>query len=91
MKFLMTWTLPHGETFRGAASRFLKNGGSPPAGVQLIGRWHGANGKGCAVAEADDVKAIFAWFAEWTEFMQIEASPAVEDADAGAVLQSLYG
>ena len=28
---------------------------------------------------------------EWTEFMDIDAAPLVEDADAAAVLQSLYG
>ncbi|HTQ16724.1 DUF3303 domain-containing protein [Mycobacterium sp.] len=91
MKFLVSWSLPHGDGYRAAVARFLKNGGSPPAGIQLIGRWHGANGKGCAIAESDDAKAIFQWFAEWTEFMEIEATPLVEDGDAGAVLQSLYG
>ena len=91
MRFLVSWTLPHGESFRAAVTRFLKGGGAPPAGIELIGRWHGGNGKGFAIAETDDAKALFEWFAEWTEFMDIEATPLVEDADAGAVLQSLYG
>ena len=91
MKFLLSWTLPHGEGFRAGVARFLKGGGVPPAGVELIGRWHGGNGKGFAIAESDDAKAIFHWVAEWQEFMEIEASPLVEDADAGAVLQSLFG
>ena len=42
-------------------------------------------------AEADDAKALFEWMAEWFEFMEVETTPLVEDADAGAVLQSLYG
>jgi hypothetical protein len=42
-------------------------------------------------SQTDDAKALFGWFAEWNEFMDIEATPLVEDADAGAVLQSLYG
>jgi hypothetical protein len=91
MRFLVSWKLPHGETYRAAVARFLKGGGTPPAGVEMIGRWHGGNGKGFAIAETDNAKALFEWFAEWNEFMDIEATPLVEDADAGAVLQSLYG
>ena len=91
MKFLLSWTLPHGDDFRAAVARFLEGGGTPPAGVKMIGRWHGANGKGFAIAETDDAKAIFDWFAEWQEFMEIEATPLVEDADAGAVLQARFG
>ena len=48
-------------------------------------------GRLTACDETDDAKALFQWFAEWHEFMDIEATPLVEDADAGAVLQSLYG
>lgn len=91
MKFLVSWTLPHGEAYRVAVARFLETGGSAPAGAKLIGRWHGSNGKGFAIAESDDPKAIFHWMAEWYEFMEIEATPLVEDADGAAVLQSLYG
>lgn len=91
MKFLVSWSLPHGDNYRSAVARFLENGGTPPAGVELVGRWHGANGKGFALAETDDAKAIFEWFAQWQEFMEITATPVVEDAEAGAVLQSLYG
>lgn len=91
MKFLVSWSLPHGEAYRAAVARFLEGGGSPPAGVEMIGRWHGANGKGFAIAESDDAKALFDWFAEWAEYMDIEATPMVEDADAGAVLQARFG
>src|SRR6201994_501239 len=38
MRFLVSWTLPHGESYRAAAARFLEGGGTPPAGVELIGR-----------------------------------------------------
>jgi uncharacterized protein DUF3303 len=51
MRFLVSWTLPHGESYRAAAARFLEGGGTPPAGVELIGRWHGGNGKGFAIAD----------------------------------------
>lgn len=49
------------------------------------------NGKGCAIVETDDSKALFAYMAEWLEFIPIEATPLVEDAEAGEVLGRLYG
>ena len=56
----------------------------------MIGRWHGMNGTGFAVAETNDAKALYAWFAEWSEFLPLQTTPVVEDADAGEVLSSLY-
>jgi hypothetical protein len=76
-------------TYHGASERFLKTGGMPPAGVKLIGRWHGMSGNGFAVVETTDPKALYAWFAEWQEFLPIETTPCLEDADAGAVLATL--
>ena len=89
MKFLVSWSLPQG-TYRSAVARFLKAGGMPPAGVKLIGRWHGMSGAGCAVVETNDAKALYAWFAEWSEFLPVQTTPVLEDADAGAVLESMY-
>jgi hypothetical protein len=88
MKYLVSWTLPH-ATFNAAAGRFLKAGGLPPAGVKLIGRWHGMNGRGFAIAETSDAKALYAWVVEWSDLLQIEATPCLEDADAGDVLKAL--
>ena len=70
--------------------RFLKQGGIPPAGVTLIGRWHGMNGKGCAVVESSDAQALFSYIAEWMEFIHIEATPLVEDGEAAEALALLY-
>jgi hypothetical protein len=89
MKFLVTWSLPQG-TYRAAVANFLKAGGMPPANVKFIGRWHGMSGKGCAVVETTDAKALYTWIAEWMEYLPIETTPVVEDADAGAVLTSLF-
>ncbi|MEI9970067.1 MAG: DUF3303 family protein [Terracidiphilus sp.] len=54
-----------------------------------MGRWHGMSGNGFAVVETTDPKALYAWFAEWQEFLPIETTPCLEDADAGAVLATL--
>jgi len=88
MKFIVSWSLPQ-ATYHGASERFLKTGGMPPAGVKLIGRWHGMSGNGFAVVETDDPKALYTWFAEWQEFLLIETTPCLEDADAGAVLAAI--
>ena len=89
MKFMVSWSLPQG-TYRAAMARFLKAGGMPPAGVTLVGRWHGMSGKGCAIVDTNDPKALFAWAAEWSEFLPLETSPVLEDADAGAVLGGMF-
>jgi hypothetical protein len=88
MKYIVSWTLPQ-ATYRAALNRFLATGGLPPAGVKLIGRWHGMNATGFAVAETTDAKALYRWVAEWSEFILIQVTPCLEDADAGAVLQTL--
>jgi hypothetical protein len=88
MKYIVSWSLPHG-TFNAAVGRFLQAGGLPPAGVKMIGRWHGMNGHGFAVVETTDAKALYAWVAEWSDLLPIQATPCLEDADAGAVLKAL--
>ena len=89
MKFLVQWSIPQ-STYRAATQQFLKTGGAPPAGLKMIGRWHGMSGKGCAVVDTTDAKALYAWVAEWSEFLPLETTPVLEDADAGAVLGSIY-
>lgn len=89
MKFLVSWSLPQ-ATYRPVISRFLKAGGLPPAGVKLIGRWHGMSGTGFAVVETTDPKALYAWIAEWSEFMPLQTTPVLEDGDAGEVLSAIF-
>lgn len=89
MKFLVSWSLPP-ATYRAAVARFLQAGGMPPEGVKLIGRWHGMSGAGCAVVETNDAKALYTWVAEWGEFLPMQTTPVLEDADAGAVLGSMF-
>ncbi len=91
MKFMTTWTLPTGEHYRAAVQHFLKTGGPPPAGVKMLGRWHGADGRGVLIAEGTDEKAIGKWVSEWREFMDIHTTVALDDADMAPILQSLFG
>lgn len=89
MKFIVHWSQTH-ATFRAGIERFKETGALPPEGVTLLGRWFGMNGQGFAVVEASDAKALFAYAAEWSEFLTIEVTPAVEDAEAGEVINALF-
>ena len=88
MKYIVSWSLPP-ATFSAAAARFLETGGAPPKSVQMLGRWHGMNGQGFAVAESADAKALYLWQAQWADLLPIAVTPCLEDADAGEVLASL--
>ncbi len=88
MKYIISWTLPQG-TYNSAVARFLETGGAAPKGVALLGRWHGMNGQGFAIAESNDAKALYLFQAQWADVIAIAISPCLEDADAGAVLSSL--
>lgn len=89
MKYIVAWTLSTGDAYRAATERFLTSGGAPPEGVTMLGRWHGMNKQGFAVAETSDAKALYTWLAQWADVMDISVTPCLEDADAGAVLQAV--
>jgi hypothetical protein len=88
MKYIVSWSLPH-ATFHTAVGRFLETGGMPPAGVKLVGRWHGMSGRGFAVVETANAKALYEWVAIWSDLLPMETTPCLEDEDAGAVLKSI--
>ncbi len=88
MKYIVSWSLPAG-TFRTAVDRFLEAGGMPPGGVKLVGRWHGMSGRGFAVVETTDAKALSAWVAQWSDLLPMETTPCLEDDDMGTVLRAL--
>ena len=71
-----------------AVARFLETGGAPPKGVTMLGRWHGMDGRGFAISESTDAKAMYQWVAQWADVLQLTVTPCVEDADAGAVMAS---
>src|SRR5579863_3407450 len=88
MKFISSWTIPPGNV-NPAIERFLKTGGKAPEGVKMLGRWFGMDGRAFAVSEATDVKAMYQWYAEWADLLELTVTPCVEDAEAGPVLAAL--
>ena len=90
MKYILTWTVPP-SSFQSAVARFLQTGGAPPSGVELLGRWHGMNGTGFAIAECNDAKALYQFQAQWADLLEMTVTPCVGDDEAGAVLAGLSG
>jgi hypothetical protein len=88
MKFITTWTIPTGNV-NPAIERFLKTGGKAPEGVKMLGRWFGMDGRAFTVSEANDTKAMYQWYAEWADLLELTVTPCVEDAEAGPVLAAL--
>lgn len=39
----------------------------------------------------DDSKPVFELITEWQEFLEIEATPVLEDEEFGAIVAKLYG
>lgn len=89
MTYMVTWSVGP-EQFKAATARFLQTGGGPPPGVKQIGRWHGA-GMGVVIAESDDIKAIYKWTAQWSDFLTFTVTPVMTDAEAAEVFQSVSG
>jgi hypothetical protein len=85
MKYISHWKLPP-STIEAAIKKFLETGGVPPAGVKMLGRWHGMNGQGFAIFESDDPKAMYEWYTQWAVVMELTITPCVEDAEAGPIL-----
>jgi hypothetical protein len=85
MKFIVGWKIPKTSVLS-AQARFLQTGGAPPAGVKMVGRWHGMSGGGFLVAETSDAKALYAWLEQWNDLLEFETTPCLEDAEAGEVL-----
>jgi hypothetical protein len=85
MKFIVSWNIPKASVIP-AQARFLQTGGQPPAGVKMIGRWHGMSGGGFLVAETNDAKALYSWLEQWNDHLEFQTTPCLEDAEAGEVL-----
>jgi hypothetical protein len=82
MKYISTWKLPP-NLIDAAVKKFLETGGAAPEGVKMQGRWHGMNGAGVAIFESNDATAIYKWYAQWANVMELSITPCVEDAEAG--------
>ena len=81
MKFMLTYRFEP-ETRNEAIARFKTTGGRTPKGAQLLGRWTTAdlNG-GFALLESYDIKALVEFTLGWSDLMELEIVPLIEDKE----------
>jgi hypothetical protein len=88
MKFMLTFEFKGDSKTRDEAiARFLKTGGAPPKGVELLGRWTAADfSQGFDLLEANDARPLTEFALMWSDLMDLRIVPIVEDADLKDVL-----
>ena len=86
MLFIVKWAISP-ENRNSAIERFLKTGGKPPAGVELVGRWFAVGQhSGFAVVEAGDAALVEQWALGWNDLLAMEVYPALNDEQAGPLM-----
>jgi hypothetical protein len=89
MKFIMTFAFkPDLRARDEAIARFKMNGGVPPQGVKLLGRWTRAdlNG-GFDLLESDDLVALGELALRWSDLLDLSIVPVMEDEVLNEVLR----
>lgn len=91
MKFISVFSVDaDGGAQAEAIHRFRTSGGQPPVGVQLLGRWTRADFTGgFLLLETDDPKALTEFALGWSDLMQLEIFPVVDDQELGEVFARL--
>jgi hypothetical protein len=91
MLFIVSWTSSP-EHRDAVFARFVKTGGTPPAGVKMIGRWHNVGRlAGFAVAEASDPALMQKWALDWSDLMTMDVCPAIVDDQAAPLIAAALG
>ena len=70
-----------------AIARFKVTAGRTPKGVQLLGRWTTADlSGGFALLQSYDIKALVEFTLGWSDLMELEIVPLIEDNQLNEVL-----
>jgi hypothetical protein len=70
-----------------ATQCFLKTGGQPPKGANLLGRWTAADfSHGFDLLESDDAKPPDQFALAWSDLMELTITPVIEDIELAKVL-----
>ena len=93
MKFMLTFTIPSDREQRNEGiARFQKTGGQPPQGAKLLGRWTQLDmSKVYALVESDDPKALAGYAIDWSDLLNVETAPVMEDQELSDVLKRVGG
>jgi hypothetical protein len=71
-------------------ARFVDSSTNPvydlPLGLNMVGRWHDlACLSGTSIWDTDDVTTLMQWLQHWSDKVDMELSPCIEDDDASAI------
>lgn len=91
MKFMLTFSWnPDTKTRAEGIARFASTGGLPPKGATLLGRWTRADfSGGFDLIETEDPRALAEFSLMWSDLMQLEIRPVLEDQALAEVLQRI--
>ena len=83
MKFMLTFSWkPDKKKQDEGIARFKKSGGLPPKGTKLLGRWTRADfSAGYDLLEGDDATALAEFALMWSDLMEINIVPVVDDQE----------
>ena len=70
-----------------AQHRFTSTGAPPPEGVKMLGRYHSVAGlHGFILAESESAEALFTWTQSWTDLLNFDITPVIEDEAAAKII-----
>ena len=86
MLFKLDWT--HTPEARDkTVKQFMETGGMPPAGVELISRYHNLDGTGgFAILESSDSAALADYALDWNGLIKMEITAIMDDDTITSVL-----
>ena len=88
MKFAIIWTVSP-ENRNAVQERFMETGGLPPEGVEMIHRFHAADGSmGLAICNATEGSALANWSQEWSDLIDLDITPIVSDEEMASILDA---
>ena len=86
MLFIFSWT--HTPAARDVTiKRFMATGGMPPAGIDMLSRYHNLDGTGgFAICQSTDASALASWALDWNGLIEIKIVPIMDDETISGVL-----
>jgi len=91
MKFILTFRWkPDTKAQSVGIERFTRTGGQPPENVKLLGRWTRADfSGGYDLLETDDAQGLLEFALTWSDLMDLEVVPVLEDDATARALQKM--
>ena len=86
MLFIFSWT--HTPAARDVTiKQFMATGGMPPAGIDMLSRYHNLDGTGgFAICQSTDASALASLALDWNGLIEIKIVPIMDDETISGVL-----